>query len=105
MGDRGPDSQKVKEFNARKVQFYLLTSVDLQLTCKSRSLDSALVREPPCARPGPLTPLSMPARAGSSLAHGLCKGQRVCACVRTATTVICLMGFVIPKTDEAEIRL
>lgn len=106
MGDRGPDSLWVKEFNAYEEPFYLLTPMDLQLKHQRPSLGSALVRGHPCVRPCLLTPpplspsLSLLVRAGSSLAHGLCKSQRVCACVCTATTVICLMGFVIPKTDE-----
>lgn len=77
MENRGPDSQWVKEFNASEVQFYPITSIDLQLTRKSRITGFC-----PRARPGPLTPLSMPVSAGFSLAHGLCKGQRVCTCVR-----------------------
>lgn len=103
MGNRGPDSQWVKEFTAGEVQFYPITSIDLQLTrksritgfcpharaslCSARSIDSSFH-----ASASQLQPVSRP------LQRSAC--ARMCACVCTATTVICLMGFVIPKTDD-----
>lgn len=47
MGDRGPDTLWVEEFNTHEALFYLLTPVDLQLMHKCPSLGSALVREAP----------------------------------------------------------
>lgn len=103
MGNRGPDSQWVKEFNAGEVQFYPITSIDLQLTrkgritgfcphvraslCSARSVDSSFHASASRLQPGS-RPLQRSARV------------RMCACVCTATTVICLIGFVIPKTDD-----
>lgn len=78
MGNRGPDSQWVKEFNTGEVQFYLIMSIDRQLTRKSRITGFC-----PRARASLCSARSIDSsfHASASLAHGLCKGQRVCACV------------------------
>lgn len=107
-GDRAPNSQEEKEFSSHEVLnvvlffCYPVKSINLMLfiwekqitgfhqqLCVSASMCSALSFSLRFPLPV-LSWLQTPATAKVS----------VCVCVCKVTTVICIMGFVVPKTDE-----